>query len=37
MAQVHNFLTRLLRNIEIVQTARAKRRIKALGFMQNVD
>lgn len=37
MAQVHNFLTRLLRNIEMVQTARAKRQIKALGYMQNVD
>jgi len=37
MAQVHNFLTKLLRNIEVVQTARAKRQIKALGFMHNVD
>jgi len=38
MAQkVNNFLTKLLRNIEVVQTARAKRQIKALGFTQNVD
>jgi len=37
MAQVHNFLTRLFRNIEMAQTARAKHQIKAMGFMQNVD
>jgi hypothetical protein len=35
--KVNNFLTRLLRNIEAAQTARAQHQIKALGFMQNVD
>lgn len=37
MAQVSNFLTRLLRNIEKAQQARANHQIKALGYMQNVD
>lgn len=35
--RVNNFLTRLFRNIEAAQTARAMNHIKAMGYMQNVD